>query len=61
MKMIKPTINVKYQIESCSGVLWDEEDRFSLLDEAIEELEHLRRTQPNNKYRLIRSEWEVIG
>ena len=61
MKMIKPTINVKYQIESCDGFLWETEDQFSLLDEAVEELAHLRRTRPNAKYRLIRSEWEVIG
>ena len=54
MKMIKPTINVKYQIESCDGFLWETEDQFSLLDEAVEEIEHLRRTRPNAKYRLIR-------
>ena len=59
--MIKPSINVEYQIECYDGFLWDEEDRFSLLDEAVKELEHLRRTRPNAKYRLIRSEWQVVG
>jgi hypothetical protein len=60
MKHIKPSTNVKYIIESSNGFLWEEEYNFDLLAEAIKELEFLKTSLPNGKFRLIRSEWKVI-
>ena len=61
MKMIKPSINVKYTIECDYGSIWKDEGSFTLLNDAITEVENLRNFLPNAKFRLIRSEWEVIG
>lgn len=61
MKTVKPSTNVKYVIECSDGFHWEEECRYDLLNEAIEELGRLRIFLPNAKYRLVRNEWEVIG
>lgn len=61
MKMIRSRFNVSYTIESYDGAKWEDEYRFNLLDEAEQELEKMKKSQPNKKFRLIRSEWEVIG
>jgi len=60
MKMIKPSINVKYIIEWCDKGCWEELKNFTLIAEAIEYLEYQKKNAPNCKFRFIRSEWEVI-
>jgi hypothetical protein len=61
MKTIKPSINVKYSIESFDGVKWITEYECTLLTKLDEELELLKKGQPKKKFRAIRSEWQVIG
>lgn len=61
MKMIKPSINVKYIIESFDGAKWITEYESTFLNKLEEELELLKKGQPKKKFRSIRSEWTVIG
>jgi hypothetical protein len=60
MKMIKPSINVKYIVEWCNNGLWEELRSFTLLDEAEEYFQYQKESTPNCKFRFIRSEWQVI-
>ena len=60
MKYVKPSINVKYIVEWCNTGIWEELKNFTLIAEAIEYLEYQKQTTPNCKFRLIRSEWQVI-
>ena len=60
MKTIKPSINVKYIIECYKKESWEYESSYSLIQEAIDEIEKLRKFLPNAKFRLVRSEWQVI-
>jgi len=60
MKIIKPSINIKYIIECCKKESWEYECGYSLIQEAIDEIEKLRKFFPNAKFRLVRSEWQVI-
>lgn len=63
MKMIEPsTINVKYIVEVKdlhSG--WQEIGFSTKLEEAIKDIESERKLLPKQEFRLIRSEWQVIG
>jgi hypothetical protein len=62
MKDIKPSINVKYIVEIKdlrSG--WQEIGCSTRLEEAIKDIENEREMLPKQEFRLIRSEWEVIG
>jgi hypothetical protein len=61
MKHIKPSINVEYSIESYNGSLWEEEYIFDRIQEAIVEMDKMKTILPNKEFRLIRSEWQVIG
>jgi hypothetical protein len=61
MKMIKPSINVKYIIEWCDNDVWEALRSFTLLDKAEEYLQLQKECAPNSKFRLVRSEWQVIG
>lgn len=58
--MIKPNINVKYIIESFDGAKWITEYECTFLTKLEEELELLKKGQPKKKFRVIRSEWQVI-
>ena len=62
MKTIKPSINVKYIVEIKdlhSG--WQEIGCSTRLEEAIKDIESERKMFTRQEFRLIRSEWEVIG
>ena len=61
MKMIRPSINVEYRIESYDGTKWEEEYVFLRLQDLEEELEQMKKSRPHIKFRAIRSEWTVIG
>lgn len=61
MKYIKPSINVKYTIESWDGAKWITEYECTFLTRLEEELELLKKGQPKKEFRAIRSEWTVIG
>ena len=61
MKTIKPSINVKYIIEWRDNDVWEVLRSFTLLDKAEEYLQLQKECAPNSKFRLIRSEWEVIS
>ena len=60
MKMIKPSTNVKYTIESWDGVKWIFEYECTFLTKLEEELEIMKKGQPKKNFRVIRSEWQVI-
>lgn len=60
MTHIKSSINVKYIVESYDGAKWVEQYNHTILDQAIKELEYLKKTLPQKKFRLIRSEWSII-
>jgi hypothetical protein len=62
MKHIKPSINVEYFIESYNDnrSFWELEYRFDRIQEAIDEMEKMKMSLPKKKFRLIRSEWQVI-
>jgi hypothetical protein len=60
MKHIKPSINVEYSIESYNGSFWEQEHRFDRIQEAIDEMKMMKKRSPKNKFRLIRSEWQVL-
>lgn len=62
MKMIQPSINVKYIVEVKdlhNG--WQEIGFSTKLEEAIKDIESERKMLPKQEFRLIRSEWTVIG
>ncbi len=62
MTEIKPSINVKYIVEikdPHSG--WQEIGCSILLEAAIKDIESERKLLPKQEFRLIRSEWTVIG
>lgn len=62
MREIKPSINVKYIVEvkdPHSG--WQEIGCSILLEAAIKDIENERKLLPKQEFRLIRSEWTVIG
>jgi hypothetical protein len=60
MKHIKPSINVEYSIESHNGSFWEQEYRFERIQEAIDEMKMMKKILPKKKFRLIRSEWQLI-
>lgn len=60
MKMIRPSINVEYSIESYDGTKWVEEYAFTRLQELEEELERMKKSRPHIKFRAVRSEWTII-
>jgi hypothetical protein len=57
----KPSINVKYAIESWDGAKWITEYECTSLAELEEEFEFLKKARSKKKFRAIRSEWTVIG
>jgi hypothetical protein len=57
---IKPSTNVKYIIEVSKQGSWVEECSYTYFQEAIDEFEKLKNFLPNAKFRLVRSEWQVI-
>ena len=60
--MIEPSINVKYIVEVKdlhSG--WQEIGFSTKLEEAVKDIESERKMLPKQDFRLIRSEWTVIG
>ena len=62
MRTIQPSINVKYIVEVKdlhSG--WQEIGCYTRLEEATKDIENERMLLPNQEFRLIRSEWQVIG
>lgn len=61
MKHLKPSINVKYAIEFFDGAKWITEYECTSLANLEDELEFLKKRQPNKEFRAIRSEWTVIG
>jgi hypothetical protein len=61
METIKPSINVRYSVEAKVGAFWEEQCAFTLLRDAIDSLEKQKKNFPYAHYRLVRSEWEVIG
>jgi hypothetical protein len=63
MKTIKPSINVKYivEVKDLHGSGWQEIGSSILLEAAIKDIENERKLLPKQEFRLIRSEWEVIG
>ena len=58
--IVNSNINVEYRIESYDGTKWVEEYAFTRLDKLEEELERMKKSRPNIKFRVIRSEWQVI-
>ena len=60
MKHIKPSTNVKYIIEFSKNGCWVEECSYTYIKEAVDEFQKLKNFLPNAKFRLIRSEWQVI-
>jgi hypothetical protein len=62
MKHIKPSINVYYSIESYNDnrSFWEQEHRFDRIQEAIDEMKMMKKILPKKKFRLIRSEWQVL-
>ena len=60
MTHIQPSINVEYSIESYNGSFWEQEYRFDRIEEAIKEMKMMKQSLPKKKFRLIRSEWQVI-
>lgn len=63
MKTIKPSINVKYivEVKDLHGSGWQEIGCSTLLEAAIKDIENERKLLPKQEFRLIRSEWTVIG
>lgn len=63
MKHIKPSINVKYivEVKDLHGSGWQEIGFSTKLEEAIKDIENERKILPKQEFRLIRSEWQVIG
>jgi hypothetical protein len=61
--MIKPSIPVKYYIETTdsSGENWNVFKVFTHIQIAIDKLEELKEKYPNQKFRLIRAELTMIG
>jgi len=56
-----PSTNVKYIIENLKpNEKWEYECSYTRIQEAIDELEKLKTFLPNAKFRLIRSEWQVL-
>jgi hypothetical protein len=63
MKMIKPSITVKYYIETTdsSGEKWNVYREFTSIQTAIDVIRDLKEEYPNKKFRLIlRSEFTEI-
>ena len=62
MKTIQPSINVKYIVEVKdlhSG--WQEIGCSTRLEDAVKDITSERKMLPRQEFRLIRSEWMVIG
>lgn len=61
--MIKPSIPVKYYIETTdsSGENWNMYREFTRIQTAVDVIRDLREEYPNKKFRLIRSEFNEIG
>ena len=60
MKAIKPSINVTYSVECNYNGVWEDLRSFTLLDEAKEYLQLQKESAPN-EFRIVRTEWQVIG
>ena len=63
MKTIQPSINVKYivEVKDLHGSGWQEIGCSTKLEEAVEDITSEREMLPRQEFRLIRSEWTVIG
>ena len=63
MQEIKPSINVKYivEVKDLHGSGWQEIGCSTRLEEAVKDITSERKMLPRQEFRLIRSEWMVIG
>ena len=63
MKEIQPSINVKYivEVKDLHGSGWQEIGCSTRLEDAVKDIESEREMLPRQEFRLIRSEWTVIG
>ena len=63
MQHIQPSINIKYivEVKDLHGSGWQEIGCSTKLEEAIKDIESEREMLPRQEFRLIRSEWTVIG
>ena len=53
---------IEYSIEtSLKGVQWTRDYVFTSLEEATKTIDRLRKNLPAYKFRLVQSEWRVIG
>ena len=63
MKTIKPSINVKYcvEVKDLHGSGWQEIGCYTRSEDATKDITSEREMLPRQEFRLIRSEWTVIG
>jgi hypothetical protein len=61
-KTTKESTNIKFIIEHSNGYCWEEFRVFSetKIEEARNNLKELKKVNPYSRYRLIRSEWQVV-
>ena len=63
MQHIQPSINVKYivEVKDLHGSGWQEIGCSTRLEDAVKDITSEREMLPRQEFRLIRSEWMVIG
>ena len=63
MQHIQPSINVKYivEVKDLHGSGWQEIGCSTRLEDATKDITSEREMLPRQEFRLIRSEWTVIG
>jgi hypothetical protein len=60
MKHVTPSINVKYSIEVKDGNKWDMVMEFTRIQKAIDTFNEMKEANPQDEFRFIRSEWQVV-
>lgn len=60
MKHVTPSINVKYSIEVKDGDKWDMVMEFTRIQKAIDTFNEMKESNPQDEFRFIRSEWQVV-
>ena len=59
-KTTEATTHIKFVIEHSNGYCWEEFRVFSKIEEARNHLQEIKKVNPYSRYRLVRSEWQVI-
>jgi hypothetical protein len=61
MENTNTSTNVSFIVQYNNGYFWEECRIFTNIEEAVSNLEKFKKINSDNNYRLIKSEWQIVG